>query len=113
MSTENNYSIEILLAAMNDMTEIVSSFIMLGSKKGALRIKDKMNNAVMQASQFPYSGVTVPEPSLRNYRMMIVEDYLMFYRIFDNENKIVFYRVLNGKLNYSQLLNRLRSENNI
>ena len=41
MDTTDEYTIEFLPAALNDMTEIISSFVMLGSKQGAVRIKKK------------------------------------------------------------------------
>lgn len=41
MASTEKYTIEFLPAALNDMTEIISSFVMLGSKQGrfASRIK--------------------------------------------------------------------------
>lgn len=61
MASTEKYTIEFLPAALNDMTEIISSFVMLGSKQGAVRIKDKMNKAAEQILIFPYSGMSVPD----------------------------------------------------
>lgn len=112
MESDNNYTLEFLPAALNDMTEIVSSFVMLDSKQGAMRIKTKMTKAAEQILTLPYSGVTVPDPKLSKlgFRMIIVEKYLMFYKIFEDEKKILFYRVLNGKTNYPNLMNKLYSK---
>ena len=109
MEATNGYTIEFLPAALNDMTEIISTFIMLGSKQGAIRIKDKMNKAAEQILLFPYSGTSVPDPKLSKlgFRMIVVEKYLMFYKVFEEEKKILFYRVLNGKTNYPTLMYRL------
>ena len=109
MAATNEYTIEFLPAALNDMTEIISTFIMLGSKQGAVRIKDKMNKAAEQILLFPYSGMSVPDPKLSKLgcRMIVVEKYLMFYKVFEEEKKILFYRVLNGKTNYPTLMYRL------
>lgn len=109
METSDKYIVEFLPAALNDMTEIVSSFIMLDSKNRAIRIKEKMNKAVEQIHTSPYSGMTVPDAKLAKmgFRMIIVEKYLMFYKIFEDEKKVIFYRVLNGKMNYSTLMYRL------
>lgn len=103
------YNAEFLPAAINDMTEITASFVMLGSKQGAARIKDKMINAAVQIQNFPYSGVTVPDPKLSKsgFRMVVVRNYLMLYKVFEKEKKVVFYRVLNGKTNYPVLMNKL------
>ena len=109
METSNEYTLEFLPLALNDITEIVSSFVMLGSKQGAIRIKNKINKAAEQIFHFPYSGVTVPNPkkAKQGFRMIVVEKYLMFYRVFEDEKKIIFYRVLNGKRNYPTLMNKL------
>lgn len=105
---QSNYQIEFLSVALHDMTEIISSFIMLGSKNGAINIKDKMNKTAKQIAAFPYSGVIVPDEKLgkSGYRMVIVGKYLMFYRIFEDEHKVVFYRVLNGARYYPTLLHK-------
>lgn len=109
METADKYTVEFLPTALNDMTEIISSFVMLGSKQGAVRIKDKMNSAAEQIMHFPYSGITVPEPKMSkvDFRMVVVEKYLMFYKIFEDEKRVIFYRVLNGRTNYPTLMQRL------
>ncbi len=111
---QNDYQTEFLTTAVHDLTEIISSFIMLGSKKGAIRIKEKINKAVKLVAAFPYSGVVVPEEKLEKsgYRMIIIEKYLMFYRIFEDEHKVVFYRILNGARNYPALLNKVNPDSN-
>lgn len=112
MEQSNSYTVEFLVDALNDISEIISVFVMLGSKQGAVRIKNKMNKAVQQISDFPYSGVIIPDDKLAkfNIRMIIVEKYLMFYRIFETEHKVIFYRVLNGTRNYPNLLERFAEE---
>ena len=93
---------------------------MLGSKQGAVRIKDKMNKAAKQILIFPentgmkvvifhYSGMSVPDFKLSKlgFRMIVVEKYLMFYKVSEDEKKIIFYRVLNGKTNYPTLMYKL------
>ena len=112
MDTTDEYTIEFLPAALNDMTEIISSFVMLGSKQGAVRIKEKMEKAAEQIHSFPYSGMSVPDFKLSKlgFRMIVIEKYLMFYKVFEKEKKIVFYHVLNGKINYPTLLYRLHND---
>lgn len=112
MGSDKKYHIDFLPAALNDMTEIIAAFAMLGSKNGAVRMKNKMNRAALQISSFPYSGVIVPDDKLakNGYQMIIVEKHIMFYRIFEDEQKVLFYRVLNGTRNYQSLLRKLNSE---
>ena len=109
MAESDEYTMEFLPLALNDITEIVSSFVMLGSKQGAIRIKNKINKPAEQILHFPYSGVTVPDPKMAKmgFRMIVVEKYLMFYKVFEDEKKITFYRVINGKRNYPALMNKL------
>lgn len=110
METVNEYAVEFLLAADNDILEIVSSFIMLGSKQGAIRIREKFNKATEQIRRFPYSGISVPDAKLSKsgFRMLVVEKYLMFYRVFEDEKKIVFYRILNGRTDYPAVMQRMK-----
>ena len=109
MEQNNEYTLEFLPLALNNMTEIVSSFVMLGSKQGAIRIKDKMTKAAEQINTFPYIGVTAPDSKLSKlgFRMLVIEKYLMLYKVFEDEKKIVIYRILNGKTDYPTLMYRL------
>ena len=111
MKSKNWYKVEFLPSALNDMTEIVSSFVMLGSKAGAVRIKEKMKKAALQTAEFPYSGVAVPDEKISKmgFRMIVVEKYLMLYKVFDDECRVLFYRVLNGKRNYPTLFGKHRA----
>ena len=112
MESKNWYKVEFLPSALNDMTEIVSSFVMLGSKTGAVRIKEQMKKAALQIAEFPYSGVAVPDEKISKmgFRMIVVEKYLMLYKVFDDECRVLFYRVLNGKRDYPHLITKLADE---
>lgn len=114
MGQNRNYTVQFLPDALNDMTEIISSFVMLGSKQGAKRIQSKFNKAAEQIQIFPFSGITVPDKRLEKmgFRIIVVEKYLMFYKVFDEENQIIFYRILNGKRNYPSLLHSLYNTDN-
>lgn len=100
----NEYTLEFLPAALNDMSEIVGYFA-INSKKGALRIHGKMIDAAERIERHPYSGVTVPDKKLAGdgYRMAVIENYLMFYKVFENERRITVYRFINGKRDYPAL----------
>ena len=110
MKLNEIYQVEFLNDALQDMTEIISSFSMMGSKNGAVRINNKINKATQRIALFPYSGITVNDNQLAKwgFRMIIIEKYLMFYRVFEDEKKVVFYRVLNGTSNYLAILKRLK-----
>lgn len=104
---EYEYSLEFLPVALNDMSEIVSMFLMFESKNGAARIKSKLLKAAERIRSYPYSGVTVPDKKMAKtgFRMVVIEKYLMFYRVFEDEKNVVVYRVVNGKTNYPALMN--------
>lgn len=109
MEQDKIYSICFLRDALEDMTEIISSFVMLGSKQGARRIHKKINKAAEQIRIFPYSGIAVPDKKLakNGFRMIVVENYLIFYKVFEDEAEVVIYRILNGKMNYPALMRSL------
>ena len=109
MDDNKTYSQEFLPTALQDMTEIISSFVMLGSKQGAVRIKEKFNKAASQIQLFPYSGIAVPEEKLAKFgfRMIVIEKYLMFYKVFEDESKVIVYHILNGIRDYPTFMNRL------
>jgi plasmid stabilization system protein ParE len=112
MELNESCTVKFLPAAINDMSEIISSFAMLGSKQGAQRIRSKMIKASEQIKAHPYSGVTVPDEKLAKsgYRMLVVESYLMFYKVFDEAKQVIFYRVVNGKRNFPMLFSRLHED---
>ena len=109
MDNAKEYTIEFLSTALQDMTEIVSTFIMLGSKQGAIRIKAKFNEAAEQIQRFPYSGITVPDDKLSKsgFRIIVIEKYLMFYKVFDNESKVIVYHIINGTRDYPTFMKQI------
>lgn len=114
MSESKDHTVEFLSPALQDMTEIVSSYIMLGSRKGAVRIKDGISRAAAQLRRFPYSGIAVPDEKLvrSGFRMFVIEKYLMFYKVFDDEKKVIVYRVLDGTRDYPAIMNRIHNIGN-
>ena len=114
MEQTEKYTIEFLADALNDITEILSAFVMLGSISGAKRIQNKIRKAAEQVQIFPYSGVTVSDMHMAKagFRMMIAEKYLMIYKVFEDDKKVIFYRIINGKRNYPVFMQRMYSETN-
>ena len=109
MDEKQKYGIEFLPTAVQDLTEIVSSFLMLESRQGAVRIKDKINKAALQLQLFPFSGMSIPDAKLSKFgfRMVVIEKYLMFYKAFDDEKKVIVYHILDGSRDYPALMNRI------
>ena len=109
---ENEYALEYLPAAVNDLTEIVSTYLMLEYEEGAKRIKNKLMKSTKRIQFMPYSGTVVLDKKMAQFgfRMVVIEKYLMFYKVFEEDKKVVIYRILNGKTNYPALMNKLYSE---
>lgn len=103
---QNEYSVELLPAALDDFTQIVSLFIMMNSKNGAVRIKAKLIKAIKNIGAMPYSYPHVHDEKMLKFgfRMAVVEKYLVFFKIFEDDKKVIIYRILNGKTNYPTVL---------
>lgn len=102
---KNEFSIEYLPSAREDIAGIISHFVRFGSRNGAQRIRKKIVKAGEQIQFMPYSGVAVPddEMSRSGYRMVVIEKYLMIYKVLDKKEKVVVYRVLDGRTDYPKL----------
>ena len=64
MENKKEYVLAFLPTALQDMTEIISTFIMLGSPQGAIRIKDKINKESIQS---PYLHIFLIIKGLFSY----------------------------------------------
>ncbi|MCM1054778.1 MAG: type II toxin-antitoxin system RelE/ParE family toxin [Bacteroides sp.] len=110
--TEYEYTLGFLSGVTNDMAEIVSAFMMLKNKKGAIRIKNNLLKAADRIRTIPYSGIVAPDEKMAamGFRMMIVEDHMMFYRVFEDEKNVLVYRILNGKRDYPSIVKKFDIE---
>jgi len=99
----NKYEIEYLPLAVSDLTDIFE-YLKLDSPQATLKLLDHIDKSILQLEDFPYIGVAPKEQRLVNlgYRMLIVENYLVFYVVLDN--KVEIRRVIYGKRKYSFLL---------
>lgn len=105
MEQNKIYTLEIMDEAYSDLVQIITTYSIY-SKKGAQRLRDKFATAVQQIKQFPYSGGIAKNPNLTDldFRMLIIEKYLLFYKVFENNDTIVIHRIFNGKTDYQSLL---------
>jgi Plasmid stabilization system protein len=99
------YNVELLPAAYVDLDEIFD-YIMVDNSQAAGKILDDITQVLRRLEDFPYSGTLLPGNSLKelNFRMVIIEPYLVFYRFIDD--KVYVYRVLHGARNYLHLLRK-------
>lgn len=97
------YRIEYLPIAQKDLEEILD-YIQTDNPGVALKLLDQIDKAVSQLADFPLMGIVPKDFRLQylNYRMLVVESYLVFYVVKDDTVEIQ--RILHGKRKYSFLI---------
>lgn len=106
------YDVQFLETALADMSEILESFIALGSRQGAVRLQQKIIKSAGLLELFPYAGSKVPDEKLAasGFRMVVIEKYLMFYKVAETEKTVLIYRLLNGKRDYPLLFGSIAEQ---
>ena len=72
----------------------------------AYKYLDKLEAAVMNLADFPYSG-TVPRYSIlkkQGYRVLIVERHLIFYKVDEEKQTVMIHGIFDGRQEYRNLL---------
>ncbi len=72
----------------------------------ALQYLDKLEVAVINLADFPYSG-TVPRYSIlkkQGYRVLIVERHLTFYKVDEEKQTVMIHAVVDGRQEYRNLV---------
>ena len=72
----------------------------------ALQYLDKLEAAVMNLADFPYSGTT-PRYSIlkkQGYRVLIVERHLIFYKVDEEKQTVMIHAVVDGRQEYRNLV---------
>lgn len=97
------YDIEYLPIAERDLIDIFD-YIRQDNPSAAVIFINKIDKGISQLELFPKMG-SVPKDdrlSRKGYRMLVVEDYLVFYVFLDDIVEIR--RILHGSRKYSFLL---------
>ena len=83
-------------------TEILE-YIQIDNPTVALRLLDDIDKTISKLAYFPYMGHAPKDHRLihLNYRMLVVENYLVFYVVLDDVIEIR--RILHGKRKYDFL----------
>ena len=97
------YRIRYLSTAQKDLDEIFD-YVLRDKPSAATSLLDKFNHSITQLSLNPELGVIPKDDRLKNleYRMLIVEKYLVFYVI--KPRSIQIRRIIHGARKYSFLL---------
>lgn len=101
----NPYKIVYYPIAMDDVSSILD-YISMDNPPSAIKLINKIDNAIKSLSEFPYKGVIPKDFYLKSkkYRMLIIDSYIVFYSINESLSVIEIMRVLSSKQNYSTLL---------
>lgn len=97
------YQISITKAAEQDLAEILE-YIAYESPAAALKMADRIDRSILRLEEFPLIGVAPKNRHLerRGYRMLIVDNYIVFYVVIDDTVEIR--RIISGKRDYEFLL---------
>ncbi|QJD83245.1 type II toxin-antitoxin system RelE/ParE family toxin [Cohnella herbarum] len=100
---ENKFPIRYLPSAEQDITDIID-YVSLDNPPAALNLLNQFDEAISILAYFPLSG---PVPNdyrlqLLNYRMLVVQSYLVFYVV--QSDFVEIRRVLHTKRKYDFLL---------
>ena len=100
---EKKFEISYLSIAVSDLEEIIA-YIRVDSPKAAYKMVERINESISRLQYFPESGTIPRDKRLKKlgYRIIVVDNYLIFYAIKDNVVEIR--RVLHGMRNYKFLL---------
>jgi toxin ParE1/3/4 len=98
------YQINLTEAAEQDLTEI-ADYIAGEDPPAALKVIVRIEKNILKLEDFPFIGVVPRIRGLarKGYRILIVDDYLVFYILADDET-IEIRRILSGKRDHEFLL---------
>ena len=101
--TSNKYSIRVLPIAEQDIQEIVL-YVASENITAAYKLVDKIEENIERLSTHPFLGRTPTDQKLSTmgYRVIIVEDYLIFYTI--RSRSILVHRIIHGARDLKGLL---------
>lgn len=103
----NHYSLKFTPKAEEDLDEIFSYIsAKLHADIAAEDLMDKIESAVMQLKEWPFSGSYVLDELLkgRGYRKLIVDNHMVFYLVNEEKKQVVVMRILYGASKYQNFL---------
>jgi toxin ParE1/3/4 len=100
--SRNKFSIRILRAAEDDLTEIIT-YIAADNLSAAERMAAKFEEAIALLVDNPFLGRIPDDETLirLGYRLLVVADYLIFYTI--EEHSVFVHRIIHGARDYPRL----------
>lgn len=104
---ENNYTIKFTPVAHNDLKEMYSYISQeLFVENVAEDLLSRIETNILRLNFFPYSGSYPADAVLRHkgYRLIIIDNYIVFYIVDEQEKQVIIMRVLHGKQKYADFL---------
>lgn len=105
--SENRYSLKFTPKAGEDLEQI---YIYISEKLfaeiSARNLLENIEQSIMRLRDFPYSCSIVSDEHLksRDYRKLIIKNYIVFYLVDDAKKQVVVMRIVYGSQNYQQFL---------
>ena len=103
--SKNKFTINYLPSAKKDLDNIIS-YIQADDPNAALNLLNDIDKSISQLESFPFKGKIPEDDHLKSkdYRILIVNNYLIFYVIFEKNKEIEIRRIIHGKRKYKFLL---------
>ena len=101
-----NYRILRTDRASDQLFDIIQYIAADAGVETALHYLDKLEAAILNLADFPYSG-TVPRYSIlkkQGYRVLIVERHLVFYKVDEEKQTVMIHAVFDGRQEYLHLI---------
>lgn len=101
------YKLRYLKLAQSDLLDIVSYISgQLSAPQAATELVDKLDKAISRLKHFPFSGHPYANKHKLEdeYRILVIENYLVFYVVYDIDGIVEIRRIIYGKRNYEKLL---------
>jgi len=97
------YQINITEAAEKDLGDIIN-YIFADNPTAAFKVATRIEKNILKLENFPLIGIVprIRHLALKGYRILIVDDYLIFY-VISSKEIIEIRRIVSGKRNYQFL----------
>ena len=101
------FKVNFLQGALDDLDEIVL-YMASYSKEAAIKWHDKLIKVSNRLEEFPFMGVSVPDGKLASleFRMIPVNNYIIFYRVYIAMEEVTVLRVLDARRDYPRFFRK-------
>jgi addiction module RelE/StbE family toxin len=103
----HEYTVQMMPDAERDINHIHNYIaVELDSPRAAAGIMLRIESAIMALRDFPKIGPACQSERLKakNYRKLVIKNYIAFYLVDDITKTVLVMRVLYGRRNYEELL---------